>query len=118
MGKQEMRGMGWKSEYIQERPLSERKRQNPECLTSAKIGELLDNPSERKVNVDTVLSDKQEAYLKDIYHRMPKKAQQLIAQGFHKDAFDEVLWEICFAWSVDFLMREVISTYQTVINNI
>jgi hypothetical protein len=66
-------------------------------LTSTKIGELSDNPSERKINVDIVLSDKQEAYLKDIYHRMQKEAQQLIAQKFHKDAFDVALREICFA---------------------
>jgi hypothetical protein len=66
-----------RSEYIQERPSSERKRQKPEVLTSTKIGELSDNPSERKVNVDIVLSDKQEAYLKDIYQRMPTEASEL-----------------------------------------
>ena len=49
---------------------------------------------------------------------MAKEADQLIAQGFHNDALDVVLWEICFARSVDFWMREVVSTYQTVINNI
>jgi hypothetical protein len=49
---------------------------------------------------------------------MPKEAEQSIAQGFHSDAFDVVLREICFAQFVDFWMREVISTYQTVINNI
>jgi len=79
---------------------------------------LSDNPSERKENVHIVLSDKQEAYLKDIYHRMPKEAEQIIAQGFHKDAFDVVLWKLCFARSVDFWMREVVSTNQIVINNI
>jgi AAA15 family ATPase/GTPase len=39
-----------KSEYIQEPPSSERKRQKPEDLTSNKIGELSFNPSERKEN--------------------------------------------------------------------
>ena len=65
-----------------------------------------------------MLPDKQEAHLKDIYHRMPKEAELLIGQGFHNDAFDVVLWEFCFARSVDFWMRVVISTYQMVINNI
>ncbi len=73
-----------RSEYIQERPLSERKHQKPEVLTSTKIGELSDNPSERKVNVKIVLSDKQEAYLKVIYHRMPTEAEELIARDNHK----------------------------------
>jgi hypothetical protein len=107
-----------KSEYIPEQPSSERKRQKPEVLTSTKIGELLDNPSERKVNVHIVLSDKQEAYLKDIYHKMPKEAEQLISRGDHKKAFDVALREICFTRSVDFWMREVVSTYQMVMNNI
>jgi hypothetical protein len=49
---------------------------------------------------------------------MPEEAEQLIAQGFHNDAFDAVLREIHFAQSVDFWMREVVSTYQMVINNI
>jgi hypothetical protein len=49
---------------------------------------------------------------------MPKEAEQLIAQGFHKDVFDVALYEKSFAWSVDFWMREVVSTYQRVINNI
>ena len=107
-----------RSEYIQERPSSERKRQKPEVLTSTKIGELSDNPSERKVNVDIVLSDKQEAYLKDIYQRMPTECEEFIERGDHKGAFDVALREICFARSVDFWTREVVSTYQTVINNI
>jgi hypothetical protein len=77
--------------------LSERKHQKPEVLTSTKIGELSDNPSERKVNVDILLSDKQEAYLKDIYQRMPTEAEELIARGDHKKAFNVVLQEICFA---------------------
>jgi hypothetical protein len=107
-----------RSEYIQERPSSEKKHQKPEVLTSTKIGEFLDNPSERKVNVDIVLSDKQEAYLKDVYQRMPTEAEELIARGDHKKAFDVVLREICFKRSVDFWTREVVSTYQTVIKNI
>ncbi len=86
------------------------KRQKPEVLTSNKILELSVNQSERKENVHTVLPDKQEAYLKDIYHRMPKEADQLIAQGFHNDDFDVVLWEICFARFVNFWMREFTST--------
>ena len=64
------------------------KRQKPEVLTSTKIGELSDNPSERKVNVDIVLLDKQEAYLKDIYQRMSTKALELISSGDHKKAFE------------------------------
>jgi hypothetical protein len=63
-------------------------------LTSTKIGELSDNPSEKKVNVDIVLSDKQEAYLKDIYQRMPTEASELISRGDHKKAFDVTLGEI------------------------
>ena len=39
-------------------------------------------------------------------------------RGDHKKAFDVALREICFARSVDFWTREVVSTYQTVINNI
>jgi hypothetical protein len=70
------------NEHTQERQWSERKHQKPEVLTSSKIGELSDNLSEGKVNVHIVLSDKQEAYLKGIYHRMTK-AEQLIAQRFH-----------------------------------
>ena len=78
------------------------KRQKPEVLTSNKIGELLANPSEREEDVHIVLPDKQEAYLKDIYHRMPKEAEHLIAQGFHNDGFDVVPQEICFKRSMDF----------------
>jgi hypothetical protein len=107
-----------RSEYIQERPSSERKRQKPEVLTSTKIGELSDNPSERKVNVDIVLSDKHEAYLKDIYKRMPIEASALISRGDHKRHLmwrsgKSVLHDLCYFWT-----REVVSTYQTVINNI
>ena len=65
-----------------------------------------------------MLSDKQETSLKEIYRRMPNSAEQLIAQGFHNDAFDVVLREIRFKRSGDFWMGEVISTYQDVINNI
>ena len=65
-----------------------------------------------------MLSDKQEAYLKDVYQRMPTEAEESIARGDHKKAFDVALREICFARSVDFWMREVICTYLTVINNI
>ena len=65
-----------------------------------------------------MLSDKQEAYLKDIYHKMPKEAEHLIAQGFYNDAFDVVLREIHFSRSEDFWTREVVSTYPNVINNI
>jgi hypothetical protein len=60
-----------KSEFIQGQPTSERKCQKPKVLTSNKIGELSDNPSERKENVDIVLSDKQETCLHEIYQRMP-----------------------------------------------
>ena len=77
-----------------------------------------DNPYERKVNVNIVLLDKQEAYLEDIYQRMPTEAKELIARGDHKKAFNVVLQEICFARSVDFWAREVVSTYQMAINNI
>ena len=37
-----------RSEYIQERPSSERKHQKPEVLTTTKIGELSDNPSKKR----------------------------------------------------------------------
>jgi hypothetical protein len=74
--------------------LSERKHKKPEVLTSNKFGELLNDPSERKENAGIVLSDKQETYLHEIYSRMPNVAEQFIAQGFHNDAFNVVLWEI------------------------
>ncbi len=73
-----------RSEYIQERS-SERKHHKSEVLTSTIMGELLANQSERKENVHIVLPDKQEANLKDIYHWMPKEADQIIAQGFHNE---------------------------------
>ena len=49
---------------------------------------------------------------------MPTECEEFIERGDHKGAFDVVLREICFARSVDFWTREVVSTYQTVINNI
>ncbi len=49
---------------------------------------------------------------------MPTDASELMSSGDHKKAFDVALREICFARSGDFWMREVISTYQTGINNI
>ena len=53
-----------KSACIQERPMSEKKCQKPEFLTSTKIGELSVNPSERKEeDSDIVLSDKQQTCL-------------------------------------------------------
>ena len=53
-----------KSAYVQERPSSERKCQKPEVLTSSKIGELSNTPSERKDDFsDIVLSDKQQALI-------------------------------------------------------
>ena len=76
-------------------------------MTSTKIGELSVNPSE-KGKCHIVLSDKQAGYLKDIYHRMPIEAEQLIAQGFHNDAFDVVLRERRFTLSMDFWIREVV----------
>ncbi len=87
-------------------------------MTSTKIGETSANQSERKENIHIVLPDKQEAYLKDIYQRIPTEAEELIARGDHKKAFDMALREICFARSVDFWTREVVSTYQMVIHNI
>ena len=37
-----------KSAYVQERPLSELKRQKPHILTSSKFGEFLNTPSEKR----------------------------------------------------------------------
>ncbi len=65
MGKQETRGMGWKEWMYSRTAIVWGKRQKPEVLASNKIGELLANHFERKENVHIVLSDKQEAYLKD-----------------------------------------------------
>ncbi len=64
-----------------------RLRGNAKC----QIGELSDNPSERKGNDQIVLPDKQEAYLKDIYQGMPTEAEELIARGDHNKAFNVVL---------------------------
>ena len=86
-----------KSAYVQERPLSERKRQKPEVLTSSKIGELLNTPSERKDDFSNiVLSDKQQALLMDIYPKMQNEAGKLVEEGLHHDTFDAVHREICF----------------------
>ena len=71
--------------------MSERKCQKPEVLTSNKIGELSNNPSERKENVSIVLLDKQETRFHEIYLRMPSVTKQFIEQGLHNDAFDVVL---------------------------
>jgi hypothetical protein len=38
----------------------------------------------------------QETCLDEIYHRMPKLAEQFIEQGFYNDAFDVALPEIHF----------------------
>ena len=86
-----------RSEYVQERPLSERKRQKPDVLTSSKIGELSNTPSEKDDDVhDIVLSDKQQALLMEIYPKMRKEAARLVEEGLHHDAFDAVYQEICF----------------------
>ena len=86
-----------KSAYVQERTLSERKHQKPEVLTSSKIGELLNTPSERKDDVSViVLSDKQQALLMEICCRMPNEVGKLVAEGLHHDAFNVVLCKICF----------------------
>ena len=44
-----------KSAYVQERPSSERKRQKPDVLTSSKIGELSNTPSERNDDVTDIV---------------------------------------------------------------
>ena len=44
-----------KSAYVQERPSSEQKRQKPEVLTSSKVGELSNTPSERKDDVSDIV---------------------------------------------------------------
>ncbi len=89
--------MGGKSAYVQERPSSEWKHQKPEVLTSSKIGEYLNTPSERKNDVSgIVLSDKQQALLMEIYPKMRNEAGNLVEEGLHHDAFDAVHREICF----------------------
>ena len=86
-----------KSAYVQERPLSERKCQKPGVLTSSKIGELSNTPSERKDDFSNiVLSDKQQALLMEIYPKMQNEAGKLVEEGLHHDAFDAVHREICF----------------------
>ena len=80
-----------RSAYVQERPSSERKRQKPDVLTSSKIGELSNTPSERNEDVsDIVLSDKQQALLMEIYPKMRKEAAKLAEEGLHRDTFDAV----------------------------
>ncbi len=89
--------MGGKSAYMQERPSPERKRQKPEVLTSSKIGELSNTPSESKDEVSNiVLSDKQQALLMEIYPKMRNEAVKLVEEGLHHDAFNAVHCEICF----------------------
>ena len=56
--------------------------------------------------------------LKDIHQRIPTEDEEIIARGDHNKAFNVVLQEICFTQSVDFWIREVVSTYQMVIKNI
>ena len=103
---------------IQERAWSEkRKCQKPVLLTSTKLGEVSDKPSDRKEYVGIVLSDKHETRLKEIYRRMPDEAEQLIAQGFHKDAFDVVLQEMRFKQSVDFWSITGLDAYTMVLIN-
>ena len=63
--------MGEKSAHVQERPSSDRKCQKPEVLTSSKIGELSNTPSEGKEDFrNIVLSDKQQALLMEIYPKI------------------------------------------------
>jgi len=103
---------------IQERAWSEkRKCQKPVILTSTKLGEVSDKPSDRKEYVGIVLSDKHETRLKEIYRRMPDEAEQLIAQGFHKAAFDVVVQEMRFKHSVDFWSLTVLDAYTMVLMN-
>ncbi len=83
---------GWKkTAYMQERPSSEQKRQKPEVLTSFKIGESSNTPSERKDDFsDIVLSDKQQALIMEIYPKMQNEAGKLVEEGLHHDALDAV----------------------------
>ena len=64
-----------------------------------------------------MLSNKHETPLKEIYRRMPDEAEQLIAQGFHKAAFDVVLQEMRFKQSVDFWSGKVYDAYYMVLIN-
>ena len=86
---------------MRERPSSERKRQKPEVLTSSKIGELSNTPSERKDDFSNiVLSDKQQALLMEIYPKMRNDAGKLVEEGLQHDAFNAVHSKICFEQSV------------------
>ena len=88
-------------------------------MTSSKIGELSNTPSERKDDFsDIVLSDKQQALLMEIYPKMRNVAGKLVEEGFHHDAFDAVHCKICFEQSVDYWTRELINVYNNVIRNI
>jgi hypothetical protein len=42
----------------------------------------------------------------------------LVAEGLHQDAFNAMLWEICFKRSLIYWTREFVSTYETVRKNI
>ena len=119
MVEQEAWGMGGKSAYVQERPSSERKCQKPEVLTSSKIGELSNTPSESKDNVSNiVLLDKQQVLLMEIYPKMRNEAGKLVEEGLHHDAFEAVHRKICYECSVDYWTRELINAYDNVIRNI
>ena len=108
-----------KSEYVQERPSSERKRQKPDVLTSSKIGELSNTPSEIKDDFSNiVLSDKQHALLMEIYPKMRTEAGKLVEEGLHHEAFDAVHREVCFERSVDYWTRKLVNAYNNVITNI
>jgi hypothetical protein len=48
---------------------------------------------------------------------MPDEAEQLIAQGFHKTAFDVVLQEMRFKESMDFWYVTVLCAYKLVLIN-
>ena len=88
-------------------------------MTSSKIGELSNTPSERKDDFrDIVLSDKQHALLMEIYPKMQTEAGKLVEEGLHHEAFDAVHREICFERSVDYWTRELINAYNNVIRNI
>ncbi len=103
---------------IQERAWSEKsKYRKTVILTSTKLGKVSDKPSDRKEYVGIVLSNKHETRLKEIYRRMPDESEQLIAQGFHKDAFNVVLQEMRFKQSVDFWSGKVLYAYRLVLCN-
>ncbi len=68
---------------MQERPSSERKHQKPEVLTSSKIGEFSNTPSERKDDFSNiVLSDKQQELLMEIYPKMRNEAGKLVEEDY------------------------------------